>query len=244
MKRVMHVLGAVGLLGLLSCGEQSEESKVIDKFKKGDEAGRAAAMSQMAALKGQESKVVPYLIKGLGDESAKVRLAAVQAVAVVEGAFAKAKAKVTELARGDSSAEVKAAALVCMVSLASDSDDVAADVASILGGDDVQAALAAASVLGSHAGTPAAPYKALASVMSTAIEGGKKEDQVSVCVSVMASIAAAGTKAADALPVLEACAAKANVDPGVKKYLELLAKVVRGEDVSEALSDAMSALTQ
>jgi len=244
MKRVMRVFGVIGVLCLVSCGQETEESKVFGKFKKGDESARAGAISKMAAMKGQESKVVPYLVQGLGDESAKVRLAAVQALSVVDGAFAKASAKVAKLAKGDSDPQVKAAALESLVSLGSGSGDVAEDVASILGGDDLQAALSAASVLGAHAGTPAVPYKALASVMSTAIKVGEKDDQVSVCVTVLASLVAAGTGAADALPVLDACVAEPNVDPGVKNYLQLLAKVIRGTEAADKLSEAMNELTQ
>ena len=244
MKRAMHVLGVVGLLGLMSCGQQSEESKVIDKFKKGDEAGRAAAISQMAALKGQESKVVPYLIKGLGDESAKVRLASVQAISVVEGAFAKASAKVTEIAQGDPDVQARVAAIECLVLLSPDAEEVADDVASILGGDDLPAAMYAASVLGTRAGSAAVPYKALASVMSVAIQNGKRDDQVSVCTTALASLAAAGPKAADALPVLDACAAEGAVDPKAKKYLQALAKVIRGTGSVDELSQAQSDLME
>lgn len=244
MKRVMNVLGVVGLLGLLSCGQPTRESQAIEKFKKGDEAGRVAAVSQMAALKGQESKVIPYLIKGMGDQSAKVRLASLQAISVVEGAFAKASAKVAEIAQGDSDVQVKVAAIECLVTHGPDPGEVAEDVASILGGEDLQAALYAASVLGTRAGTPAVPYKAVASVMSVAIKLGKKEDQISVCVTALASLAAAGTKAADALPVLDACVVEPKVDPGVKKYLQALAKVIRGTGTAESLTEAQSSLTQ
>lgn len=241
MGRFVQCASVLGLLFMVSCGKETPQSKVFKMFDSAkDAAAKESALSQMAGLKAQAGKVAPYLVKGMGDETASVRLAAVQAAAALEidgGAVLK---KIGSLATSDSDPQVRAAALQCAVTVAPDDSDTAQMVSDALGHDDLAIAKSAALVLMSKAGN-GVDVKDLAGVLLKAVKDGTKEDQAQVVFALSSGLGMLGKKAAAAVPVLNEAATAAK-DGKVKAAIKELAAVIQGKSTMEKMTPLLNAL--
>ena len=242
MKRILTA--AVALLFITSCGKETELDLTIKQFKKGDAKAREAAINKMGAAGDQAKKVVPYVVKGMSDESKEVRLAAIGVLPALKDSAGSAFKKVRELAAEGKDQDVRVAAIHCLVGVVPDDPATGELLLKATEDENPAVSLAAGRALLTKGDTSEETAKALAVVIHQAILYGKEQDQKDASGEMSLTLATMGESAKAAVQELDACVAEAKVSPKVKPVLEATLKVIQGKGELSLLSQATEVMNQ
>ena len=247
IRRGLIYLSFASLSLLVSCGDvdpaAQREAKALQDLKSSDESVRVDAVTRiggMAADKVKGANYVPRLVKALGDDSAKVRAAALQSLSGLGEKGARGLKKMRQLATGDPSAEVRSLALVGADQLASGEAETLSLIESALGDESLAVALQSASLLTAHEDQIAAASGPLAGVVKKAIlldasEGGDP----TAGLGILLTVAERGEAAKAAVPVLQTVVDDTNTPAPIGAAVKTAIDVINGKATADDLAMAI-----